>query len=130
MRVPQAADAAVIKSFDVTPGVVQFIAPASNAIPGGFWKRKILSGRLADPARPGEVNISFTLAQRFHLRPGDPLRVVLNTRPAGGRLSCSMSPASMPRTPNSRRSRGMAPLSPGAPPPSTASTGRWTDSTR
>ena len=77
MRVPQAADAAVIKSFGVTPGIVQFIAPASNAIPGGFWKRKILSGRLADPARPGEVNVSFTLAQRFHLRAGDPLRLVL-----------------------------------------------------
>jgi hypothetical protein len=85
MRVPQAADAAVIKSFGVTPGIVQLIAPASNAIPGGFWKRKILSGRLADPARPGEVNVSFTLAQRFHLRPGDPLRLVLTTvagRPA------------------------------------------------
>jgi ABC-type lipoprotein release transport system permease subunit len=84
-RVPQAADAAVIKSFDVTPGIVQFIAPASNAIPGGFWKRKILSGRLADPARPGEVNVSFTLSQRFHLRPGDPLRLRLTTtagRPA------------------------------------------------
>ena len=83
MRVPQAADAAVIKSFDVTPGSVQFIAPASNAIPGGFWKRKILSGRLADPARPGEVNVSFTLAQRYRLRPGDPLRLVLTT--AAGR---------------------------------------------
>jgi hypothetical protein len=77
MRVPQAADAAVIKSFGVTPGIVQFIAPASNAIPGTFWKRKILSGRLADPARPGEVNVSFMLAQRFHLRAGDPLRLVL-----------------------------------------------------
>jgi hypothetical protein len=83
VRVPQAADAAVIKSFGVSPGIVQFIAPASNAIPGGFWKRKILSGRLADPARPGEVNVSFTLAQRFHLRPGDPLRLALNT--AAGR---------------------------------------------
>ena len=85
MRVPQAADAAVIKSFDVTPGIVQFIAPASNAIPGGFWKRKILSGRLADPARPGEINVSFTLAQRYRLRPGDPLRLRLTTttgRPA------------------------------------------------
>ena len=85
MRVPQAADAAVIKSFGVTPaGIVEFIAPASNAIPGGFWKRKILSGRLADPARPGEVNVSFPLAQRFHLRAGDPLRLVLTTaaRPA------------------------------------------------
>jgi hypothetical protein len=78
MRVPQAADAAAITSFKVTsPDIVQFIAPASNAIPGGFWKRKILSGRLADPARPGEVNVSFTLAQRFHLRAGDPLRLVL-----------------------------------------------------
>ena len=83
MRVPQAADAAVIKSFNVTPGIVQFIAPASNAIPGSFWKRKILSGRLADPARPGEVNVSFTLAERFHLRAGDPLRLVLSS--AAGR---------------------------------------------
>jgi hypothetical protein len=75
MRVPQAADAAVIKAFGA--GIVQFIAPASNAIPGGFWKRKILSGRLADPARPGEVNVSFTLAQRLHLRAGDPLPLVM-----------------------------------------------------
>jgi hypothetical protein len=81
MRVPQAADAAVITSFGA--GIVQFIAPASNAIPGGFWKRKILSGRLADPARPGEVNVSFTLAQRLHLRVGDPLPLVLTT--AAGR---------------------------------------------
>ena len=79
MRVPQAADAAVIKSFNVTPHIVQFLVPASNTIPGGFWKRKILSGRLADPARPGEVNISFTLAQQLHLRAGDPLRLVLST---------------------------------------------------
>jgi putative ABC transport system permease protein len=78
MRVPQASDAAVIKAFNVTsPVIVQLITPAGNAIPGGFWKRKILSGRLADPARPGEVNVSFSLAQRFHLRAGDPLRLVL-----------------------------------------------------
>jgi ABC-type lipoprotein release transport system permease subunit len=83
MRVPQAADAAVIKSFNVNPGIVQFYVPASNAIPGSFWKRKILSGRLADPARPGEVNASFTLAQRFHLRAGDSLRLVLSS--AAGR---------------------------------------------
>jgi ABC-type lipoprotein release transport system permease subunit len=77
VRVPQAANAAVIKVFGVTPNVVEFIAPASNAIPGQFWKRKILSGRLADPGRPGEVNVSFTLAQRLHLRPGDPLPLVM-----------------------------------------------------
>ena len=79
LRVPQATDAAVIKNFNVTPGIIQLFVPASNAIPNAFWKRKILSGRLADPGRPGEVNISFTLAKRFHLRPGDPLRLVLTT---------------------------------------------------
>ena len=79
MRVPQAADAAVLKLFNVTPGIVQFFVPASDAIPDGFWKRKILSGRPANPARPGEVNVSFTLAQRFHLRLGDRLRMVLKT---------------------------------------------------
>jgi FtsX-like permease family len=78
MRVPQATDAAVIKNFNVTQGIQLFV-PASNAIPGGFWKRKILSGRLADPDRPGDLNISFTLAERFHLRPGDSLRLVLLT---------------------------------------------------
>ena len=61
----------MIKSFDASPGVVQFIAPASDAIPGRFWGRKILSGRLADPVRPGEINVSFTLAQRLRLRAGD-----------------------------------------------------------
>jgi ABC-type lipoprotein release transport system permease subunit len=77
MRVPQAADAAMIKTLLPRGGVTQFLSPASNAIPGQFWKRKILSGRLADPARPDEVNVSFTLAQRLHLRPGDPLRLVM-----------------------------------------------------
>jgi hypothetical protein len=88
MRVPQAADAAVITSFGA--GIVQFIAPASNAIPGGFWKRKILSGRLADPARPGEVNVSLTLAERFHLRAGDPAAAGADRgRPTGAfRVPC------------------------------------------
>src|SRR5215472_15530393 len=53
MRVPQAENAAVIKTmFAFAQGNIQFVSPASNAIPGQFWKRKILSGRLADPGRP------------------------------------------------------------------------------
>jgi putative ABC transport system permease protein len=80
MRIPQAAQSAVIKTFNASPGGIQFYAPASDAIPGSFWKRKILSGRLADPDRPGEINVSFTLAQRFHLRPGDALRMVMHTK--------------------------------------------------
>jgi ABC-type antimicrobial peptide transport system permease subunit len=78
-RVPQAANAAVIESFNVHPGVVEFFVPASNAVPGRFWRRKILSGRLADPARPDEINVSFTLAERLRLRAGDPLRLVLTS---------------------------------------------------
>jgi len=77
MRVPQAADAAVIKILLPYRSPVSFMSPASNAIPGQFWKRKILSGRLADPRRPDEVNVSFALAQRRHLRPGGSLRLVM-----------------------------------------------------
>ena len=83
LRLPQAENATVIKSFGASPGVVQFLSPATGAIPGHFWGRKILSGRLADPSRAGEVNVSFTLAQRLHLRAGGSLRLVLKT--AAGR---------------------------------------------
>ena len=82
MRVPQAENAAVIKTMFAN-GNIQFISPASNAIPGQFWQRKILSGRLADPGRPREVNVSFALAQRTRVRAGDRLRLVMST--AGGR---------------------------------------------
>ena len=75
LHVPQATAATVIKSFNPSPGIVQFIAPATDAVPGRFWGRKILSGRLADPARPGEINVSFTLAQRLNLRAGGSLRL-------------------------------------------------------
>ena len=91
-----------------------------SAIPGSFWKRKILSGRLADPARPGEVNVSFTLAQRFHLRAGGPLRLALS-RPAGGRIT--------PRKPIPAAAVNGTYIA-WALPPSSASTGRWTDSSR
>ena len=83
LRLPQAAEGTVIKSFDASPGVVQFIAPASDAVPGRFWGRKILSGRLANPARPGEIDVSFTLARRLHLRAGGSLRLKMET--AAGR---------------------------------------------
>ena len=72
MRVPQAADAAVIKILLPDRSIVSFMSPASNAIPGQFWKRKILSGRLADPGRPGEVNVSFaSSASPAQLSAGD-----------------------------------------------------------
>ena len=82
LRLPQAENATVIKSFGAS-SLVQFLSPATGAIPGRFWGRKILSGRLADPGRAGEVNVSFALAQRLHLRAGGSLRLVMKT--AAGR---------------------------------------------
>jgi FtsX-like permease family len=79
LRLPQAENATVIKSFGVSPRIVQFLSPATGAIPGQFWGRKILSGRLADPGRAGQVNVSFALAQRLHLRAGGSLRLVMKT---------------------------------------------------
>ena len=76
MRVPQAADAAVIKILSRTRAS-SVSSPGQQRDPRQFWKRKILSGRLADPGRPDEVNVSFTLAQRLHLRAGDSLRLVM-----------------------------------------------------
>jgi len=128
MRVPQATDAAVIKTI-LSSRIIQFVSPASDAIPGQFWKRKILSGRLADPGRPGEVNVSFALAQRIHLRAGDRLPLVMTAEgrpvPFVFRVAGIDAAAS-----DSRRSRGTAPIPSGAPRPSTASTGSWTDSSR
>ena len=67
-RLPQAAQAAVAAKWQViTPADAEMVAPASDAVPARFWHRKILAGRLADPARPGEVDISFTLAHDSNL---------------------------------------------------------------
>lgn len=85
LRVPQAEDATVVKSFDASPGLVQFISPASSAIPGQFWGRKILSGRLADPGRADEINVSFTLARRLRLHAGGSLRLEMEST-AGRRV--------------------------------------------
>ena len=84
--VPQARQAAILVGYAVaSPAAAQVIAPESTLVPSRFWRRRILSGRLPDPARPDEVDISFTLAQAAHLGTGDVLRATLLTpaRPAG-----------------------------------------------
>ena len=81
--VPQARQAAILAGYPVaSPAAAQVIAPESTVVPSQFWRRRILSGRLPDPARPDEVDISFTLAQTAHLGAGDVLRATLLT-PAG-----------------------------------------------
>jgi hypothetical protein len=79
-RLPQAAQSALLASYTaVEPAAAYVIAPETGVVPSRFWHRKLLAGRLADPARPGEVNISFTLAAAEHLGVGDILRVTLLT---------------------------------------------------
>src|SRR3984957_16117542 len=83
VAVPQARQAALLAGSPVaSPAAAQVIAPESTLVPSRFWRRRILSGRLPDPARPDEVDISFTLAQTAHLGVGDVLRATLLT-PAG-----------------------------------------------
>ena len=79
-RLPQVTAVGYVRGISlVAPDDVNLLAPEDNRIPGGFWKRKIVAGRLADPRRPDEVNVSFMLAQARHLNVGDTLPVVLKT---------------------------------------------------
>ena len=79
-RLPQVTQSAVIVNYQVaTPAAADLVAPESNAVPARFWHRRILAGRLTDPARPGEVDISFTLAQALHLTVGEMLDTRLLT---------------------------------------------------
>ncbi len=87
-RLPQVANDAPLAEYSVArPSAVALLAPENREIPAAFWRRKILAGRLPDPRRAGEADISFTLAQANHLQVGGVLRVDLltsgvNPRPA------------------------------------------------
>ena len=79
-RLPQVTQSAVLADYTVVnPASATLLVPETDTVPGQFWHRKILAGRLADPARPGEVNISFTLAEASHLGVGDILRATVLT---------------------------------------------------
>jgi len=80
-RLPQVARFVVMADYSVgNLADVGIWAPGTEAVPDQFWHRKILAGRLANPARPDEVTISFTVAETLHLGVGDILRVSLLTR--------------------------------------------------
>jgi len=79
-RLPQAVQSATLVNYNVAePASANIVAPESDVVPSQFWHRKILAGRLPDPARAAEVNISFTLAETSHLGVGDTLRATLLT---------------------------------------------------
>jgi ABC-type lipoprotein release transport system permease subunit len=80
-QLPQAVDVARVRPITtVVPAGINLIIPEDSRIPGTFWKRKMLAGRLAAPDRANEVNVSFTLAQSRHLGVGDTVRFVLPTK--------------------------------------------------
>src|SRR5215469_8554243 len=80
-RLPQVTQFVVMANYSVgNLADVGIWAPGTDAVPGQFWHRKILAGRLANPARPDEVTISFTVAETLHLGVGDILRISLLTR--------------------------------------------------
>ncbi len=77
-RLPQVTAAAELTGFTaLEPATIILLAPADGGIPGSFWRRKLLAGRLPAPDQPGQVDISFTVAQSQHLGVGGTLRVVL-----------------------------------------------------
>ena len=80
---PQVSAVGYVRQIAVTAASgITLLAPEDNQVPGHVWMRKIVAGRLADPGRPDEVNVSFLLAQARHLVPGSTLRIWLE--PAHG----------------------------------------------
>jgi ABC-type lipoprotein release transport system permease subunit len=78
-RLPQVTASAPIATYTVLePAAASIGAPLTRAIPGTFWRRKLLAGRLPDPRQPDEVDVSFTVTQASpHLQVGDTLPLLL-----------------------------------------------------
>ena len=77
-RLPQVTGMAIAMTYSVAnPAAIGLVAPEDNRIPGQMWFRKLLGGRLPDPARADEADVSFTVAQQFRLGVGDTLSLTL-----------------------------------------------------
>ncbi|HEV8223549.1 MAG TPA: hypothetical protein VGQ05_25065 [Streptosporangiaceae bacterium] len=79
LALPQAVQGAPLTGYTVaSPADYDLIAPDDQRIPGALWHRKLLAGRLPRPGRADEASVSFTGAQRHHLKPGDWIRLTLS----------------------------------------------------
>jgi hypothetical protein len=77
-KLPQVTAAALLTSYTgLEPASVSVLAPASGAVPGTMWHRKLLAGRLPDPGAPAQADISFTVARAQHVGVGGTLRLTL-----------------------------------------------------
>jgi hypothetical protein len=77
-KLPQVTAAATLTTYTgLQPASVSVLAPASGAVPGTMWHRKLLAGRLPDPGAAAQADISFTVARAQHVGVGGTLRLVL-----------------------------------------------------
>ena len=80
---PQVSESGQVDSFVVLrPSDLNVLAPTDNVVGNRFYTRKLLAGRLPDPARPDEVAVSFSGAEADHIRVGTVLGLQL--QPASG----------------------------------------------
>ena len=78
-RLPQVIASAPAATYTVLePAAATVGAPLNGTVPGTFWRRKLLAGRLPDARQPDEVDVSFTVTQALpHLQVGDTLPLLL-----------------------------------------------------
>ena len=78
-RLPQVTASAPMATYTVLePAAATLGAPLNGAVPGTFWRRKLLAGRLPDARQPDEVDVSFTVTQASpRLQVGSTLRLLL-----------------------------------------------------
>ena len=80
---PHVSESGQLDSFVVLrPSDLNVLAPSDDVIGNRFYTRKLLAGRLADPTRPDEVDVSFPGAEAEHIRVGADLQLQL--QPASG----------------------------------------------
>ena len=80
---PQVSESGQLDSFVVLrPSDLNVLAPSDDVIGNRFYTRKLLAGRLPDPTRPDEVDVSFPGAEADHIRVGADLQLQL--QPASG----------------------------------------------
>jgi len=78
-RLPQVTALAPVATYTVLePAAATLGAPVNGAIPGTFWHRKLLAGRLPDARQSDEVDVSFTVTRASpYLQVGDNLPLLL-----------------------------------------------------
>jgi hypothetical protein len=80
---PEVAQSGQVDAFTVVqPADTSILAPTDRTVGYRFFTKKLLAGRLPNPDRPDEVDVSFLVASAHHVGVGDTLRLEL--QPAAG----------------------------------------------